>query len=221
MQDMDARERPKTANEKFKARTGDWLALGIVGAVALHAALFALFPTLTAENIDFSGDEIETVELPPEVKIPPPPERIARPATPRIASVSLDDDLTIARTTFESNPVESLPPPPVGARPSDVPSYIPRDVEPRLLNADELIQLARKRFPAELRKLRVSSKVGVFFFVSEKGEVTNVVIQDSSGYKSLDNVALEVARAGKFEPATIRDLPVGVWIVMPIHFDTG
>ncbi len=221
MHDIDSADRPATANERYKAHSNDWMALGIVAAVALHVALFAFFPTLTAEDIDFTGDEIEMVELPPEVKIPPPPEQIARPATPRVASVPIDEEITIARTTFESNPIENLPPPPVGARPSDVPSYIPRDVEPRLTNAPDLIRLARKRFPPELRQAGVSTRVDVFFFVSEKGEVTKAVIQNSSGYGRLDNVALEVARAGKFEPAMVRDKPVGVWIVLPISFDAS
>ena len=158
------------------------------------------------------------MELPPEVRIPPPPEEIARPATPRVAVAALDEDITIARTDFESNPIENLPPPPAGARPSDVPSYIPRDVEPRLKNAPELVRLAERRFPLVLRQAGVSGKVGVFFFVSDKGEVTKAVVQSSSGYARLDAVALEVAKAGKFEPAMNRDFAVGVWIIMPISF---
>ncbi|MDH3427732.1 MAG: energy transducer TonB [Gemmatimonadota bacterium] len=214
-------ERPPSANERFKSRSADWMMVGVVAAAAAHYALFALFPAIGVADIDFTADEIESVELPPEVKVPPPPERIARPATPRVAAAALDEDITIARTDFQSNPVESLPPPPAGARPSEVPSYIPRDVEPRLLNADELIEMARQRFPEGLRQAGVRGEVGVFFFVSEHGDVTNAVVQSSCGYEQLDRVALEVARAGKFEPAMIRDVPVGVWIVMPIHFTRG
>lgn len=221
MYDIDSAENPPTANERFKGRSNDWTALGIVLATSLHAALFVVFPTLTAEDIDFTGDEIEAVELPPEVRIPPPPQEIARPATPRVARVPIDDETTIARTDFESNPIENLPPPPIGARPSDVPSYIPRDVEPRLMNAAELIKLAQNRFPSALRQAGVSGTVGVFLFVSEKGEVTKAEVHDSSGYERLDKVALDVARAGDFEPAMIRDLPVGVWILLPISFSAG
>lgn len=218
MYDFDSAERPPTANERFKGRSDDWMALGIVAAASLHAALFVFFPTLTAEDIDFTGDEIEMVELPPEVRIPPPPEELARPATPRVAVAALDEDITIARTDFESNPIENLPPPPAGARPSDVPSYIPRDIEPRLKNERELVRLAGKGFPRVLRDAGVSGKVGVFFFVSEEGDVTKAVVQNSSGYARLDALALQVAKAGKFEPAMNRDVPVGVWIIMPLSF---
>jgi len=211
-------EKPPSANERFKSRSGNLLMMGVVAAAAAHYALFAFFPTLKADVIDFTAEEIESVELPPEVRVPPPPEQIARPATPRVAAAALDEDITIARTDFESNPIENLPPPPTGARPSDVPSYIPRDVEPRLLNADDLIEMAKQRFPKGLRQAGIRGRVGVFFFVSAEGVVTKAVVQESCGYEQLDNVALEVAKAGKFEPAMIRDRPVGVWIVMPIDF---
>ena len=226
MQESESSERSENAserfrsraNERFKSRSEDWMTLGVIGAVVAHFALFALFPTLTAEDIDFSADEIAMVELPPEVKIPPPPEQIARPATPRVSDISLDEDITIARTDFESNPIENLPPPPAGARPSEVPSYIPRDVEPQLKNAAELIRMAQRQYPSALREAGINGTVGVFFFVDESGDVTNAVVQSSSGYQRLDDVALQVAREGKFDPAMMRDIPVGVWLILPIIF---
>jgi TonB family protein len=209
-----------TANERFKSRSGDWMAIGVIAAVLAHGALFAFFPEMTADDIDFTGEEAEVVELPPEVEIPPPPEQISRPATPRVAAAALDEDITIARTDFESNPVENLPPPPAGARPSEVPSYIPRDVEPVLKNRSRLISLATQRYPTMLREAGISGTVGVYFFVSAEGEVTNAVVQRSSGYPQFDQVALQIAQQGEFDPAMNRDRPVGVWIVLPIVFST-
>lgn len=98
MQVSESSERSPTANERFKSRSEDWVTMGFIAAVFAHFALFALFPTLTAEDIDFAADEIAMVELPPDVKIPPPPEQIAR-------------------TDFESNPIENLLPPPTGGPP--------------------------------------------------------------------------------------------------------
>ncbi len=74
MQVSESSERSPTANERFKSRSEDWVTMGFLAAVFAHFALFALFPTLTAEDIDFAADEIAMVELPPDVKIPPPPE---------------------------------------------------------------------------------------------------------------------------------------------------
>ena len=208
------------ANDRFKRKSGDWMAIGVIAAVLAHGALFAFFPEMNADDIDFTGEEAEVIDLPPEVEIPPPPEQISRPATPTVAAAALDEDITIARTDFESNPVENLPPPPAGARPSEVPSYIPRDVEPVLKNRPQLLRLAQQRYPSMLREAGISGTVGVYFFVAASGEVTNAVVQSSSGYPQFDQVALDIAQQGEFQPAMNRDKPVGVWIILPIQFST-
>jgi TonB family protein len=208
-----------TANQRFKAQSRDWMRLGFVAAVAAHFALFSWFPTLQAADIGFAGDDTLVIELPPEVVIPPPPDEIMRPATPRLSTEPVAEEATIPPTGFDSNPVEGLAPPPTGARPSEVPAWIDRDTEPRLRNKAALIELAERRYPAMLREAGVSGSVGVYFFVSERGQVTNAVVQSSSGYAQLDGVALEVAKTGEFEPAMNRDRPVGVWIVLPINFE--
>ncbi|MDH3297479.1 MAG: energy transducer TonB [Gemmatimonadota bacterium] len=209
-----------TANERFKSRSEDWMTMGVVAAVVAHFALFALFPTLNAEDIDFTGDEIETIELPPEVRIPPPPEQIARPATPRVAAAALDEDITIARTDFESNPIENLPPPPAGARPSDVPSYIPRDVEPRLKNGSLIQRLLQQRYPSMLREAGISGSVVLYVFVDEQGRPAKSQVQTSSGYAQFDQAAASIADDMDFSPAMNRDKPVGVWILQRIDFNT-
>lgn len=81
--------------------------------------------------------------------------------------------------------------------------------------------MAERLFPNTLREAGVSGTVGVFFFVSENGDVTNAVVQSSSGYPQLDDVALEVAKAGKFDPAMNRDIPVGVWLILPVIFSSN
>jgi len=209
-----------TANERFKTSSEDWMVMGVVAAVVAHFALFALFPTLNAEDVDFTADEIEMVELPPEVKIPPPPEQIARPATPRVAAAALDEDITIARTDFESNPIENLPPPPAGARPSDVPSYIPRDVEPRLTNSSRIQRLLTQRYPSMLREAGISGSVVLYVFVDEQGAPTKAQVQTSSGYAQFDAAAESIADDMEFSPAMNRDKPVGVWILQRIDFNT-
>jgi len=122
----------ETANDAFKKSASNWLAYGVIGAVAVHFALFALFPNLQAADLSGLDESIEMIELPPEVKIPPPPEQIARPATPKVAAADIADDVTIAPTTFDENPVENLPPPPKTGSPADRPSFIPYDVAPKL-----------------------------------------------------------------------------------------
>ena len=207
------------ANDRFKTRSENWMSMGIVAAVVAHFGAFTLFPTFSAEDFVFEGEEITVVELPPEIEIPRPPDEIARPATPRIANTPIDDT-TIPLTDFERNPVKDLAPPPARARVTDEPIWVDRDQEPRLTNEAELIKIAEQRYPSMLKEAGISGRVGVFFFVSETGEVTNAVVQSSSGYAQFDAVALEVAKAGKFVPAMNMDRPVGVWIALPIQFKT-
>lgn len=209
-----------TANDRFKSKNGDWMMIGVIAAVLFHGALFAFFPEMNAEDIDFSGEEAEVVDLPPEVEIPPPPEQISRPATPRVAAADISEDITIARTDFESNPIENLPPPPAGARPSDVPSYIPRDVEPRLTNGREMERVLQQRYPSMLREAGIGGTVILYVFVNAQGQPEKSQVQQSSGYPQLDAAAHEVVDRMKFSPAMNRDKPVGVWVLQRVEFST-
>jgi hypothetical protein len=67
---------------------------------------------MSADAISYSTTELTAIDLPPEIEIPPAPTSIARPAMPVIATGEIDEDITIAPTTFEGNPVSELPPPP-------------------------------------------------------------------------------------------------------------
>ncbi|MDH3297635.1 MAG: energy transducer TonB [Gemmatimonadota bacterium] len=209
-----------TANDRFKSRSEDWMSVGVVAAVVAHFSLFAFFPTLDADDMRFTGDEIETVDLPPEVRIPPPPDDISRPAMPRVDHSLIDENITIDPTDFVHNPVENLPPPPAGARPSDVPAYIPRDVEPRRTNDREITRLLEQRYPSMLKEAGIGGSVVLYIFVDETGTPINSQVTKSSGYPQFDAVALEVADRMRFSPAMNRDKPVGVWTLQQIDFKT-
>ena len=102
----------ETANERLKRAFGSWFWGSMIAATALHAVTFAFWPELETEDFSFTTTELEAIELPPEIEIPPPPQQISRPATPVIATAEIDEDITIAPTTFDDNPIEDLPPPP-------------------------------------------------------------------------------------------------------------
>ena len=208
-----------SANERFKQNYPSWVWMSVIIATFAHFALFNWFPQLEAADLGSVSEEIISVDLPPEVKIPPPPERIARPATPRVsADVNMDEDVTIAPTTFEDNPVENLPPPPEGAKPQDVPSYIPRDVEPRLLNGRDIQRLLQRLYPSMLREAGISGQVTLWVFVDEAGRAAKSQVQNSSGYPAFDNAAQQIVDQMEFSPAMNRDKPVGVWVAQRIDF---
>jgi periplasmic protein TonB len=212
----------ETANDRFKRGFGDWFWVSLILATILHAALFFASPTFGTEEWAFGAQELETIDLPDQIEIPPPPEAIQRPATPVIAEAMIDDDITIAPTTFEDNPIENLPPPPSGdADLSEAPVFTPMTVRPQLKNARAMQAALQRAYPPLLRDAGVGGTVNVWFFIDENGRVRNTRIAESSGYTQFDQAALQVADIMEFSPAYNRDQRVPVWVSIPTTFETN
>lgn len=207
------------ANEAFKRGSQRRVALGLMAAVTVHLAIFELFPRMQVDNLAAAAVALETIELPPEVTIPPPPEQVSRPATPRVATIDVDEDVTIAATTFESNPVENLPPPPKTASPDERPAFIPYTVAPKLRNKDETLALLQRLYPMPLRSAGIGGTVVLWIYIDTEGAVTRTQVATSSGYAALDEAAQEVAKGMRFSPAMNRDRVTAVWLSQPITFE--
>ncbi|MGD8278099.1 MAG: TonB family protein [Gemmatimonadota bacterium] len=215
-----------TANDRFKRQFGDWFWGSMAVAALLHGAMFAFFPKMTSGDVSFSVEELQTVDLPPEVEIPPPPEAISRPATPVVGSANISEDITIAATTFEENPVNNLPPPPTtggGVMAEDIakaPTFTPFTVAPRLKNNGEVARALERNYPPLLRDAGIGGEVNVWFFIDEEGKVLKTQVNQSSGYPALDDAAVKVGQMMEFTPAYNRDKKVQVWVSIPIKFNT-
>ena len=83
----------ETANEKLKRTFSSWFWGSMIAATMLHFGVFAMWPEITPEDFSFESEELEAIELPPEITIPPPPKTIARPAVPVIATANIDEDM--------------------------------------------------------------------------------------------------------------------------------
>lgn len=219
---MSTVARQETANDRFKRGYNSWFASCLILAVLAHYGAFAFWPELTAKDISLTAVELTSIELPPEIEIPPPPQSIARPATPIVATTSIDEDITIALTTFEDNPVSALPPPPeeraVVIDPAQGPTFTPYTVQPGILNRDEVIRAMEREYPPLLRDAGIGGTVKVYFFIDENGRVIDYRIDLSSGHTALDDAALKVAGIYRFSPALNRDKKVPVWVSFPITF---
>ncbi len=211
----------ETENDRFKRSFSSWFWGSMIVATVAHFLVFSFWPTLTAEDVSFTGEELETIELPPEIEIPPPPARIARPATPVIATAAVDEDITIAPTTFEENPVEELPPPPTEETVdiAAAPVFTPMTVRPEIKNRDEIIREMVRAYPPILRDAGIGGQTLVWFFISEQGRVLDKRVARTSGHEQLDDAALEVATVYEFTPALNRDKVVKVWVQIPITFE--
>ncbi len=208
-----------TANDRFKRSSGSWLWGSVMVATVFHFGLFKFFPELTASDVSFGVEEFVAVELPPEVEIPPPPEQISRPAVPVVAATELEEDITIAPTTFEENPVENLPPPPSDAsRIGDQPVFTPYTVRPEIRDRREAQRIVERYYPKLLKDAGIGGKVNIWVFIDTNGVVKNAQVQQGSGNSALDDAALKAAREFEFTPALNRDKKVPVWVAIPITF---
>lgn len=209
-----------TANDNFKRRCRSCFWGGLMVATAAHFAVFTLFPTLTAADLNFSVTEFEAIELPPEVEIPPPPETVQRPAVPVVAQTALEEDVTIAPTTFEENPVDQLPAPPsdIAAGLGDAPTFTPYTVAPKLKDPEAAAQIVKNAYPFTLSAAGIVGRVEVWAFIDERGVVKTCQVQESSGYTSLDQAAMEAVMQFSFLPALNFDRHVAVWVRLPIVF---
>lgn len=210
----------ETANERLKRTFDSWFWGSMILATMLHFGAFTFAPEMTAEDFSFTSEELEAIVMPPEIEIPPPPQAIARPATPVITTADIDEDITIAPTTFEDNPVDDLPPPPEEIQ-TDIaaaPTFTPFTVAPQLQNLQEVQRVLMREYPTVLRDSGIGGTVTVWFFIDEEGRVQQTRIDQSSGYEALDDAALNVADVYRFSPALNRDSRVPVWVSLPITF---
>ena len=200
-----------------------WSAL--ILSVAVHVLAFSMAPDFEVEDVSVVAAELEAVEIPPEVDVPPPPRAIARPATPVISTVPVDEEVTIAATTFEENPVERLPPPPpertLSSAPEveSAPTFTPFTVAPEIRNREELVRAIGDNYPPQLRDAGIGGVVVVWFYIDETGKVTNTRVAQSSGFPQLDQAALTVSDLFVFSPALNNDQNVPVWVQFPITFE--
>ena len=208
----------ESANDRFKSSFSTSFWGSMITATVFHFVFFAFLNFGEPEDVSMSMDEIITMDIPPEIEIPPPPEAIARPATPVVTSAVIDEDITIAPVTFDENPVENLPPPPdevetdIGA----APVFTPYTVKPDYTNGNEVRRALEREYPPLLRDAGIGGTTIVWFFIDEQGVVQNQVVQQSSGHQALDDAALRVAPVFKFTPALNRDKAVPVWVQLPI-----
>jgi periplasmic protein TonB len=212
---------PRTANERLKTSFNNYFWGSLTAAAVLHFAALAFWPTMTAADYGPRSTELEAIELPPEVEIPPPPEEIPRPLVPVISTdIDIPDDLTIPETTFAENPIDNLPPPPAGTTvdPSAQPVFTPYEVRPEPRNRAQIQRDITRNYPPTLRDAGIGGQVVVWLYIDEQGNVVNTRVQTSSGYPQMDQAAENVLRNATFTPALNRDQRVAVWVAFPVTF---
>lgn len=209
-----------TANDRFKQASSQCTQVGLLLAVFLHLGLFVLVQPFEAADMGRVVTEMESITLPPEVRIPPPPEAIARPAMPRVSTVDISPDITIGRTTLDQ-PLPQLPPPPRADDPADRPTLIPFDTSPVMLNAAEVLQVLEREYPRTLKDAGIEGRVELWIYLSEEGVPEKAEIKTSSRNPLLDEAAMKVVPAMRFSPALNRDKVTAVWVSQWVTFQVN
>lgn len=200
-----------------------------IGPVALlHAiVIYWLVTPDTEVNLGTGGREMAVVDMPPETRIPPPPEEIARPATPVLSNVAVAEDVTIAETVLvEDQPLDTFtgPPAPPAPEVEDASarsySFTPYTVKPRCRKgcaAEDVVA----HIPPILRKVGLDCSVKVGIRIDVEGRVLATDLLESSGNPACDAGVREWAMTTSWTTAYNRDQPVVVWIAQPVQLVTS
>ncbi|MBZ0269149.1 energy transducer TonB [bacterium] len=197
------------ANTEFKLKYRKYLDIGMTISLGIHLAAFVLIPQLDITASKTQIDELEVIEIPPEIEIPPPPKEISRP---KIPVETLDEDVeeeeTIEDTSLDIDNLPDAPPPP----PPGGGDFFVFDKAPKIK------RFVKPEYPSLARTAGIEGIVVVKITVDEKGRVIAASILKSVAEGIFDNAALEAVRKWTFEPAEQSGNKVKATITVPLDF---
>ena len=209
---------PLVAGARFDAaRAPNWPIIG--GIVAAHIVLGA--GLMATGTIKLAAPEKPViVSLIPETVAPSPPE-VDVPLQPVPVEVFVPDVL-VQTEAIRTSPivVTNVPPPKAVVAPSVAATPGPpvaAPVTPPDFDADQLDNPG-PRYPAMSRRNHEQGTTIVRVLVSLEGRPQQISLQTSSGFKRLDEAALEAIKRWKFLPAKQAGRPVTAWVEVPFNF---
>lgn len=135
----------------------------------------------------------------PTIWVPDPIEPRAR----------LDDATTAPEQVTHVRPPPA-PPTVTGAEPK--PTIVEPEIDPRA-------GLSEPAYPPAAIRRNETGTVMLSVLVLENGRIGEVRIEQSSGYKLLDEAAVKEARRWRLKPGTRDGAPVRMWKQIPIKFE--
>lgn len=228
---------PPTANDRLKRSWSMvWAAATLVAAVA-HAATLALWPGMPVRP-EWGGAGKWVAGAVPMVGVsrtgaPASPVARARPTPPAPLEVAAVGPMELALESVADPPppelfdamVGDLPEPALrGAEAASaalLASFVPAMVRPRLRNEAEVNAFLRTHYPRVLYHASVGGEVKLCFWLDDRGEVRRVELYETSGFRSLDRLALRLSDVVEFTPAVRSGDAVPIEVVVPIVFRTN
>jgi len=184
-------------------------------ALLLLLFTFLVFPKIEVKPYQHEAKEIQTIEIPPEVrqKFKPPEEvKPIIPLTIEESEEGSDEEIeeieTIGPTTLD------LTKPPPVSREGTTPKFVVHEEEPIP------IKKVSPKYPDFARNAGIEGEVIIRAEVFEDGSVGAVEVVKSlqSGPGGLDEAAIEAVKQWTFIPAKNQGKPVAVWVTFPIKF---
>lgn len=187
------------------------LALGAVIAIILHIIAAIVSPPYKPRPYQLREQVFQTIEIPDEIVIPPPPAEVARPEIPQEAEISEEADVeeTIAPTTYDPFAPPVVPQAPVE---DEAEVFVAFDTPP------EVVHSVPPTYPELARQAEAEGTVNLLVTIDETGRVLDAVVQASNTIPALEQAAIEAAKQWLFKPAKQREKPVKVRIVIPFNF---
>ncbi len=91
-------------------------------------------------------------------------------------------------------------------------------IPPQMLDREGAEQMLQDEYPDALQRGQIGGVVRLRMRVDEQGRVSEPSVMESSGFESLDRVAVQVAPNFRFVPALQSGQPVALWIEFPVLF---
>lgn len=204
-----------------------WIALAVaaIGHGAVVAALARLpsgsvaaqAPSVLA--VKWVGDD-KPAEAAPEPPVKPRPLPMepkprmqpARRSEPLPVPTPAEVPAAVAEPAAEPAALPLAAAPSAGsAQTAPLPVVAPR------FDADYLSNPA-PAYPGASRAMGEQGKVFLRVLVTPQGQAQEVVVRTGSGYRRLDDAALDAVRRWRFVPARQGDEAVAAWVIVPISF---
>jgi len=187
------------------------LALGVGIAIIAHVLAAIFTPPYKPRPYQLREQVFETIEIPDEIVIPPPPAEIERPQLPQEAEISEEADIeeTLAPTTYDPFAPPVVPQAPVQ---EEEEVFVAFDTPP------EVVHQVPARYPELARQAQAEGTVMVLVTIDETGRVVDAVVQASNTIPTLEAAAVAAAKEWLFKPAKQREKPVKVRIAIPFNF---
>jgi protein TonB len=207
----------------FKRRSG-WGAPAMV--IALHLALgYVLWHAAPVRNAVQEAAPLlvrlvqptAQPQLAPEPPKPVAPKMVAvKPIVPEIEPVSI---AVPAAPEPPAPVVVQAPAAPAPAVAPPPPEPVAASVEPKMISDVQYVQAPQPVYPAFSQRKREAGKVVVRVWIDPRGRAERAVVAQSSGFKRLDQAALEAVLAAIFKPYSENGHASYASALVPVNFE--